>query len=92
MEKECVTLMANGVCMKAIQITIDEDLLSELDGDPTVKTDGRSAVLRRAITEYLANARAAEISRSYSDGYAATKGWTKEESDWLDDDGEWAAE
>lgn len=78
--------------MKAIQITIDEYLLKELDDDPTVKVDGRSAVLRRAITEYLASARAAEISRSYADGYAATQGWTEEESDWLDDDGDWAAE
>lgn len=84
--------IGDRVWMKAIQITIDDELLSRFDDDPTVKADGRSAVLRRAIKEYLANARAAEISRSYSDGYAATQGWTDEESDWLDDDGDWAAE
>ena len=78
--------------IKSIRITIDEDLLKELDDDPTVKTDGRSAVLRRAIAEILARAKAAEISRSYSDGYAATGGWTDEESDWLVDGSVWATE
>ena len=34
--------------MKAIQITMDEDLLGELDQHPAVKEVGRSAVLRQA--------------------------------------------
>ena len=38
--------------MKAIQITVDERLLAKLDGDAEVKREGRSAVIRRALTEY----------------------------------------
>ena len=75
--------------MKAIQISIDEDLLERLDSDSAVIAHGRSAVLRRAVADYLARVQAAEISRSYSDGYAATRGWTREETDWLDDEADW---
>ena len=39
--------------MKAIQITFDETLLEELDATEEVRQDGRSAVFRRAIKEYL---------------------------------------
>ena len=78
--------------MKAIQITVDEELLKRLDEDAAVKANGRSAFFRRAATEYLARARAAEISRSYAEGYSATNGWTDEESEWLDDEGSWINE
>ena len=52
--------------MKAIQVSIDEDLLSALDADE----EGRSAVLRRAAAEYLRRKRAEEIARRYRVGYA----------------------
>ena len=84
--------MAEGVRIKSIGFTIDEDVFEELDDDPTVKTDGRSAVQRRAVAEFLVRAKAAEISLSYSDGCAATGGWTDEESDWLVDGSVWATE
>ncbi|MGH9319799.1 MAG: ribbon-helix-helix protein, CopG family [Vicinamibacteria bacterium] len=39
--------------MKPVQVLIDEPLLAPLDADEEVRRDGRSAVLRRAIREYL---------------------------------------
>ena len=56
--------------MKAIQISIDESLLSKLDADDEVRRDGRSAVLRRAAAAYLRRKRAHEIARRYRGGYA----------------------
>ena len=39
--------------MKAIQITFDERLLARLDATEEAQRDGRSAVMRRAVDEYL---------------------------------------
>jgi metal-responsive CopG/Arc/MetJ family transcriptional regulator len=55
--------------MKAIQITFDERLLARLDGDEEVKRDGRSAVLRRAATQYLEKKRRGAIADAYRRGY-----------------------
>jgi len=68
---------------RAIQITVDESLLKALDRDPEVRADGRSAVFRRAVTEYLKRARRAAISAAYRRGYGADgapelKGWADE--------------
>ncbi len=42
--------------MKAIQVSIDGKLLQQLDADPDVCRDGRSAVLRRTLSAYLSQA------------------------------------
>jgi hypothetical protein len=55
--------------MKAIQFTVDEDLLRRMDADPEVKAKGRSAFLRRAIAEYLQRKREAAIREAYRRGY-----------------------
>ena len=55
--------------MKAIQITIDEQLLERLDSYPEAGRRGRSAVIREAVAEYLAKAEAEEIDRAYERGY-----------------------
>jgi len=55
--------------MKAIQITVDERLLARLDADAEVKRDGRSAVLRRAVTQYLEKKRRTAIAHAYRRGY-----------------------
>jgi metal-responsive CopG/Arc/MetJ family transcriptional regulator len=57
--------------MKAVQITLDERLLAELDADDEVKRDGRSAVLRRAATEYLRRKRSKSIEEAYRRGYGS---------------------
>lgn len=59
--------------MKAIQITVDEQLLAALDKDEEVRRDGRSAVLRRAVSEYLKRSRRKGIAEAYRRGYG-TKG------------------
>ena len=57
--------------MKAVQITLDESLLAELDADDEVKRDGRSAVLRRAALEYLHRKRRKSIRDAYRRGYGS---------------------
>jgi metal-responsive CopG/Arc/MetJ family transcriptional regulator len=70
--------------MKAIQITLDEELLARLDQDDEVRRDGRSAVLRRAANEYLRRRRADRIAdayrQAYGDGARDTElvGWERE--------------
>lgn len=70
--------------MKAIQVTVDEQLLKALDSNAEARRDGRSAVIRRALTEYLARRRSADIDQRIRRGYrkhpvdAELKGWTEE--------------
>jgi metal-responsive CopG/Arc/MetJ family transcriptional regulator len=56
--------------MKAIQVTFDEALLRRLDADDEVRRDGRSAVLRRAVEQYLAGRRKHRIGAAYRKAYA----------------------
>ena len=70
--------------MKAIQITLDERLLVRLDADEEVKRDGRSAVLRRAVADYLRKKRRVAVADAYRRGYGKhpsdvdLAGWTDE--------------
>lgn len=74
--------------MKAIQVTFDEQLLSELDESEEVKRDGRSAVLRRAVQEYLRRRRRRSITEQYRRAYAGTKRLDAELEGW-EEQGEW---
>jgi metal-responsive CopG/Arc/MetJ family transcriptional regulator len=56
--------------MKAVQFMIDEPLLARVDRDPEARQIGRSAFLRRAITEYLRRKRSREIAEAYRRAYA----------------------
>jgi metal-responsive CopG/Arc/MetJ family transcriptional regulator len=69
--------------MKAIQITIDEQLLRAFDKDPEVRARGRSATLRRLLAEYLKGNRRAAIAQAYRRGYGKAgapelHGWAAE--------------
>jgi predicted transcriptional regulator len=75
--------------MKAIQITLDEELLKALDRDAEVRAKGRSAVLRRVLAEYLRSTRRAAIARAYSRGYG--KAGATEFQGWADE-GTWPEE
>ena len=76
--------------MKAIQITFDERLLEKLDNDEEVKHEGRSAVIHRAVAEYLRKKRRLTIAAAYRGGYGRKpaesdlRGWT-EEGVWPDE-------
>jgi metal-responsive CopG/Arc/MetJ family transcriptional regulator len=74
--------------MKAIQVSIDERLLAELDADPEVKRDGRSAVMRRAVTAYLHERRSLKIAEAYRRAYAPDGGLGAEYTGW-EDQGQW---
>ena len=56
--------------MKVMKVTIDERLLAALDADPEVKSEGRSAVVRRAVALYLRRRREREITEAYRRAYA----------------------
>ena len=59
--------------MKAIQVSFDERLLAELDATEEVRKVGRSAVLRRAVDEYLRRRRGRTIAASYTRAYGGRK-------------------
>lgn len=75
--------------MKAIQVTMDEALLDELDRDDEVKRDGRSAFLRRAAGFYLRHRRTRAIAVAYRRAYGEGAG--RELDGWADE-GVWPAE
>ena len=78
--------------MKAIQVTFDEDLLTRLDELAEVRERGRSAVLREAAANYLAQKIAEDIDRRYEEGYRRfpahedpdLDGWT-DQAVWAED-------
>jgi metal-responsive CopG/Arc/MetJ family transcriptional regulator len=76
--------------VKAIQITFDERLLEKLDNDEEVKQKGRSAVIRRAVADYLRKKRRATIAEAYRRAYGKQpaesdlSGWA-EEGVWPDE-------
>ena len=56
--------------MKTIQITIDPELLDQIDNDDETKKIGRSAFLRAAVRYYLEHTRRKAISEKYRSGYS----------------------
>ena len=74
--------------MKAVQVTLDEALLARLDADDEVRRDGRSAVLRRAVDEYLRRRRRRTVAEQYAKAYAGGSG-LKPEFDGWEEQGEW---
>lgn len=67
---------------------MDERLLEALDRDREVKRDGRSAVLRRAVAEYLRNKRRRAIAEAYRNAYAGVDPFDDEFARW-EDQGSW---
>jgi metal-responsive CopG/Arc/MetJ family transcriptional regulator len=74
--------------MKAVQVMLDEDLLARLDESEEVRQEGRSAVLRRAATEYLESRRRRAISAQYQEAYSKSPGLGDEYEGW-EDQGSW---
>jgi metal-responsive CopG/Arc/MetJ family transcriptional regulator len=74
--------------MKAIQITMDDELLAKLDADEEVRRDGRSAVLRRAADEYLRKRRKRAIANQYAKAYGSDAGLGAEFEGW-EEQGVW---
>jgi metal-responsive CopG/Arc/MetJ family transcriptional regulator len=60
----------------------DEPLLQRLDADEEVKRLGRSAVLRRAVLEYLKRRRSRKTAEAYRRAYATGPGLDEEFAGW----------
>ena len=73
------------------QVIMDEELLARLDRDQETQRDGRSAVLRRAVSEYLKRRRELEIATSYTKAYGRKAGLGSEFKGW-EDEGQWTNE
>ena len=70
---------------------MDENLLARLDADKETRRDGRSAVLRRAVAEYLKRRRRDEIAQAYERAYGNRPGLGKEFENW-EHEGRWPPE
>ena len=68
--------------MKAIQITIDEGLLTQLDADEQVRHLGRSAVLRQVAAEYIERRKRQAVAEQYQRAYAGAAAAIPELGDW----------
>lgn len=79
--------------MKAIQITMDPELLARLDAHEVVKRKGRSAVIRSAVEAWLRRMREQQIVQEYQRAYGDGEGdglgkeWAgwEEEAAWLEE-------
>jgi metal-responsive CopG/Arc/MetJ family transcriptional regulator len=74
--------------MKPVQVMMDDELLAALDATDEVRVEGRSAVLRRAATEYLLRRRRREIRERYARAYGESGSLGDELSGW-EEQGEW---
>ena len=79
------------IYMRSIQITLDERLLDALDATEEVKKQGRSAVMQRAVEEYLGRRRRWAIADSYREAYGEGAEISGEFTGW-EDQGEWPGE
>lgn len=77
--------------MKAIQITMDPELLARLDAQEVVKQKGRSAAIRSAVDAWLRRLREQQIvqeyHRAYGEGDGLGQQWAgwEEEAAWLEE-------
>ena len=55
---------------KSVQISLDEQLLKQLDEDPETSQRGRSAVIRRALRLYLDLKQRRTVDQAYVAAYA----------------------
>jgi metal-responsive CopG/Arc/MetJ family transcriptional regulator len=74
--------------MKPVQVMMDPELLEALDATPEVQRDGRSAVLRTAVREYLERRRRSAIREQYQRAYAGSEGLGPEYAGW-EEEGTW---
>ena len=77
--------------MKAVQVTLEENLLRELAADERVRRIGRSALLRELARDYLRRERERRIDEQYARAYAGAQ---RDDPRWRDwpDRGDWPPE
>lgn len=71
--------------MKPVQIMMEPDLLEALDTTEEVRMEGRSAVVRRAVAQYLDRVRRMEIRESYERAYGDGADLDEELGGWVEE-------
>jgi metal-responsive CopG/Arc/MetJ family transcriptional regulator len=64
---------------KNVQISIDEELLREVDRQPEAKRNGRSAYIRNALRSYMNRQRELAIDAAYEAAYRRSSNEVYEE-------------
>jgi metal-responsive CopG/Arc/MetJ family transcriptional regulator len=64
-----ITAISIGVIMRTIQLTIDEDLVREVDRIVQSQGTTRSAFIRRLLRNALLEIKEAELDRKHREGY-----------------------
>jgi metal-responsive CopG/Arc/MetJ family transcriptional regulator len=77
---------------RSIQISVDEELLREIDRRPETKREGRSAVIRSALRLYLQRKQKDSTDEQYARAYGARKARETSEFDALLDEQAWPDE
>jgi metal-responsive CopG/Arc/MetJ family transcriptional regulator len=70
---------------RSVQISLDEELLREIDRRPETKRDGRSAVIKRALRLYLDRKQRESIDESYARAYAPSDKASKSQPNEFDE-------
>lgn len=78
--------------VRAVQVSLDEELLARLDEDPEVRSEGRSAFVRRAIRHYLKARERESIDRAIVRAYEGLAGEDLAEAEDLIDGQAWPGE
>lgn len=68
--------------MKTVQMTLDDDLVTEVDRAATAQGKSRSAFTRDALRAALENARERELERQHRQGYERQPVSPEEFGDW----------
>jgi metal-responsive CopG/Arc/MetJ family transcriptional regulator len=70
---------------KAVQVSIDTDLLRRIDADPEARQKGRSAFIRSAVASYLRAKRRRDVDAAIAAAYSgAAKAMRADVADLLD--------
>ena len=62
-------MYSDPMSSRSVQISLDRDLLAEVDRQPETRQQGRSAVIRRALRLYLDLKKRREIDAAYEQAY-----------------------
>jgi metal-responsive CopG/Arc/MetJ family transcriptional regulator len=77
---------------KAVQISIDVELLQRVDAEPETREHGRSAFVRSAIESYLRAKKRREIDKAISTAFGEHADAMLDEVDGLPDTQTWPAD
>lgn len=67
------------MAVRPVQISMEPDLLDQIDADPEAQENGRSAFIRSAVQLYLEAKKRQEIERQLARAYAGEAGSLLEE-------------